>query len=165
MRAERIETESEATRLHLREVGGVRVVVLQGLECLFDEDELDELGRRLYRLVEEGCVVVVDLRGAQYISSGVVARLAWLHRRLGNAHGRLLICGLTPLILHLFRLCGLDRVLEISTEDAELVVDRWMKGLASSDGHPYPSHDHRVATIPRPHCIPAHRAPTPAQLD
>jgi hypothetical protein len=40
-----------------------------------------------------------------------------------------------------------------------------MKGPAFNDGRPCPSHDHREATIPRPHCIPAHRAPTPARLD
>src|SRR5271166_4183220 len=98
MRVDRGKSTREGTRLHLWETGGLPVADLEGLEGLFDEEELSALGHQLYRLVDEGAVVLVNLRGVQYVSSGVIARLASLHRRLQGTQGRLLICGVNPFL-------------------------------------------------------------------
>ena len=130
MRSDRMERSCEGPRLKLWKTGGLAVADLRGTEALFDEEELNVLGQQLYGLVDDGEVVLINLRDVQHLSSGVLARLAVLHGRLKRAQGRLLICGICPSLRDVLRQCRLDQVFEISSGDAEAVAANWAQGTA-----------------------------------
>ena len=137
MRADPMKTVSEANRLRVERIGAFPLACLVGLEDVFDEEELDELGRQLHGLVDETGVVLVSVRGAERLSSGILARLVMLHRRLRGARGRLLICGVSPFLREVLRQCRLDRVLELFTEEGETLANRLAEGW-ERDSQPLP---------------------------
>lgn len=73
---------------------GDLVVVSFTVPQLNEEENIEQLGRELFALVEQfGCrKVVVSLRGVDYITSSAIGKLITLHRKLHRNDGRLVLC-------------------------------------------------------------------------
>ncbi len=73
---------------------GDMVVVSFTVPQLNEEENIEQLGRELFALVEQfGCrKVAVSLRGVNYITSSAIGKLITLHRKLHRNEGKLVLC-------------------------------------------------------------------------
>jgi anti-anti-sigma factor len=67
--------------------------------------------------------ILINLHGVEYASSSLLANLAWLHRRVFEAHGFLRLFGLTPIFRDALRICSLDRIFEIHDTQADALAE------------------------------------------
>lgn len=66
------------------------------------------------KLAREGQTrIMLNLAGVQYVSSSLLASLAWLHRRLTTSQAFLKLYGLERILHDSLRICGLDRTFAI----------------------------------------------------
>jgi anti-anti-sigma factor len=104
----------------VRVVAGSRVVDIMHAEVLLAEDAIRELGTALHGLVEEGSTrLLLNFEGIRYMSSDVLATLARLHLRVERMQGRLGLFGLDPVLRDMLRICRLERVFDIYTDERE----------------------------------------------
>ena len=63
---------------------------------LDEEQNIEELGRSLYQLIDQHGFrrIAVDLSATPFITSGVLGKFITLHRRLHRVDGQLVLCGL-----------------------------------------------------------------------
>ena len=108
-------------RLRVRTVERTAVVCFEDAEMLFEERAVHTVGRELHRLIEdEGHTrLVVNFAGVRYLSTEVLAILAGLQRQLDPVRGSIVLCGLDPLLRDMLRITHLERVSEVSGDEAE----------------------------------------------
>jgi anti-anti-sigma factor len=115
-------TESKAlARLRVRSIERTALVRFADTGILFDEETIRSVGAELDRLiVDEGHTrMLLNFAGVQYMSGSMLGRLAGLRTKLPPPKGHIQLCGLEPLMRDLLRISGLDRVLEVCTDEAE----------------------------------------------
>jgi anti-sigma B factor antagonist len=105
----------------MRTVERTAVVRFEDAEILFEEGAVHAVGRLLHGLIEdEGHTrLVVNLTGVRYLSSEVLGILAGLQREVDPVRGRIVLCGLDPLLRDMVRITHLDRVFNIYSDEAE----------------------------------------------
>ena len=64
---------------------------------LTDEENIEQLGRELFSLVDQtGCrKLVLDMGGVRYLTSSVLGKLISLHRKVHRSDGRMIICNIS----------------------------------------------------------------------
>lgn len=64
-------------------------------EHLTDENNIEEIGRELFSIVDQfgKRKLVLNLTGLKMITSSVLGKLITLHRRLHRLEGKLVLCG------------------------------------------------------------------------
>lgn len=89
--------------LQLQEIGDLVIVRLMHDEFT-DEDNIEQLGRELFDLVEQfGCrKVILSLEGVRFLTSSVMGKLITLHRKIHRSEGRLVISDLSPTVEDIF---------------------------------------------------------------
>jgi anti-sigma B factor antagonist len=105
----------------VRTVERTAVVRFEDAEILFEESAVHAVGRELHRLIEdEGHTrLVVNFAGVRYLSTEVLAILAGLQRKVEPVRGRIVLCGMDPLLRDMVRITHLDRIFDICGEEAE----------------------------------------------
>jgi anti-anti-sigma factor len=84
----------------------------------FDADAIRNLSARFDSLFERGYNrLLLKLDGISYLSGAMLGLVAGLHQHAEHAQGRLGLVGLTPAMMELLRICHLERVLHIHTEE------------------------------------------------
>jgi len=105
-----------ADHKHLRveETGDVAVIHFRD-RWLKDFDQLEELGRELYELVETETPpkLVLDFSGIEFLSSSALGKFISLHGKLRSRGGSMRLCSLQPQILDVFLICRLDQLFDI----------------------------------------------------
>ncbi len=90
-----------------------------------DDDQLEDLGAELSRLVdEEGCQKMVLNLGpheVQCLYSVLLAKLVHLQRRLEGHGGGLALAQVTPHVRELFRVTNLDRLFRFYPDQAAAI--------------------------------------------
>lgn len=68
---------------------------------LSDEDNIEQLGREVFALVDQfGCLkVVIDLHAVQYLTSSVLGKLITMHRKLHRQDGSFFLCHVSKTVL------------------------------------------------------------------
>jgi len=66
--------------------------------------------------------VVFDLSDLDLINSALTARLIAVNKRVRAANGKLVLCGLCPIVLETFRGSRLDRVFSIAGDEEAAVA-------------------------------------------
>ena len=108
--------------LRVRTVERTAVVRFEDAEILFEESAVRTVGRELRRLIEEGHTrLVVNFAGVRYLSTEVLAILAGLQRKVDPVRGRIVLCGMDPLLRDMVRITRLDRFFDICDEEAEAI--------------------------------------------
>ena len=92
------------------EAGDAQVVSLEGTRL--EPESLDAAFEAAGLLI--GARLVIDFREVQDISSAALARLIRLKREAGALRRKLVLRGVNPSLLEVFRLTRLDRVFEIA---------------------------------------------------
>jgi anti-sigma B factor antagonist len=90
---------------------------------LMDPMLLEEIGRELYRLVddEDRRKLVLDFEKVQYLSSQAIGIILTLNKKLGALkNSKLVLCGVGPKLMELLKITRLDRILTVkpTQEDA-----------------------------------------------
>jgi anti-anti-sigma factor len=108
-------------RLRLRVVPRTAIIRLEDVEFLIDEGIIRELGQHFERLIKDDghSRLLINLGGVRYLSSTMLAQLAWLGRRVQPIGGQIQLCGLNPLLRDMVRVSHLDGVLDVCEDEAE----------------------------------------------
>ena len=89
-----------------------QVVAVEGEIDIFTAPEFKA---HIAEAIDAGCaVVVVDLAATTFIDSSSLGVLISSHRRLDQRNGRLIVACDVPAVLKMFKITGLDEVLEIA---------------------------------------------------
>jgi anti-sigma B factor antagonist len=89
---------------------------------LMDPVQLESIGARLYRLVDEEDKrgIILDFAQVEFISSQFIGILLTLHKKLGEVKGgKLVLCGVGPRLSELIKITRLDRLLTIKPSRGE----------------------------------------------
>ena len=110
-------------RLEVKEVDGSTVVHFCEKQ-ITDPLEIEELGRELYRLLEEGnCShLLLDFSAVEFLSSSALGKLLSLNHKAKLRQAKLRLCGIRPEIMEVFHICHLDRVLDICDTQADALA-------------------------------------------
>ena len=91
---------------------------------LMDPIILEEIGKELYRLVDEEDrrKLVLDFEKVQYLSSQAIGIILTLNKKLsGLKYNKLVLCGVGPKLMELLKITRLDRILTVKPTQAEAV--------------------------------------------
>ena len=109
--------------LEAEEVGEVTVVRFRGRH-IREEEAIRAVSRSLGRLVERDgrTRLLLDFAGIEHLASLIIAALLQLRDRTRKAGGRLALCGLRPDVAEVFRITGVDKVLNIYPGEQEALA-------------------------------------------
>ena len=91
---------------------------------LMDPLILEEIGKELYRLVDEEDKrrLILDFEKVQYLSSQAIGIVLTLHKKLSQLkHSSFVLCGVGPTLMQLLKITRLDKVLKIRPSQKEAV--------------------------------------------
>ena len=104
----------------VRPYGEVTIIEFLNAQWLYEDCDVEELGGSLLRLAREGhSRILLNLEGVQFATSAFLGNIVWLHRRVAKAAGFLRLYGLEPVVHQAFRICCLDRMLEIYDDEPQ----------------------------------------------
>src|SRR3954468_19598921 len=91
---------------------------------LMDPIILEEIGKELYRLVDEEDRrrLVLDFEKVEYLSSQAIGIVLTLNKKLSVLkHSKLVLCGVGPKLLELLRITRLDKILTVKPTQRDAV--------------------------------------------
>ena len=100
-------------------VQGVTTASLRATTVL-DSLVIEELGSALYELVDaQACrKIVVEFRGVTFLASQMLGVLVTLDYKARAIKGKVVLCGLQPKLMEVFKITGLDRRLSFAADEA-----------------------------------------------
>lgn len=105
----------------------INVISLRLPETM-DALEFDRLNESVLQLIDGRTSQpwVLDLAGVQYLGSAMLGMIVNVRQRVKSAGGRLVLCGMSPRLLEIFRTCSMERLFTISKTrpDALKVLSR-----------------------------------------
>jgi anti-sigma B factor antagonist len=106
--------------LDVEQLGDVTAIRFTTRTILGD-DAIGAIGQQLLGLVDSaGCRrFVLNLSNVESLSTAMIGRLVALHRRVEAAGGRLVLCGLGPFLMEIFRVLNLPEVAPIYRDEPE----------------------------------------------
>lgn len=107
-------------RLEISEGGDATVVRFRDRRIV-NVLEIDQVGKELYRLVEEGKHrrLVLDFADVDYLSSALIGKLIFLNAKVQARGGSVKLCSIRPEILDVFQTCKLDHIFSIYRDVAD----------------------------------------------
>jgi anti-sigma B factor antagonist len=91
---------------------------------LMDPLVLEEIGKELYRLVDEEDKrrLILDFEKVQYLSSQAIGIVLTLNKKLAALkNSKFVLCGVGPKLLDLLKITRLDRILTVKPTQKEAV--------------------------------------------
>ena len=103
--------------------GSVNVVDLT-LPHTLDIDEFDRLNDSILGLIrgEPEGQWVLDLSQLSYMGSAALGLLVNLRQQIKQSGGRLVLCGLSPQLVHIFKTCCMERLFRIVKTRKDAIV-------------------------------------------
>ena len=108
--------------LVVSEVDGVTFAQLRS-QSILDGVIIDDLGNALYALIDEQAVrkLVVDFRAVSFLASHMIGVLISLDQKARDIKGKVVLCGLKPKLMEVFKIMRLDKKLNFADDEAESV--------------------------------------------
>lgn len=102
------------------EVNAAHVVTLRLPEST-DSNEFDRLNDEMLEALDAHPAArwVLDVSGLDYMGSSALGLMVNVRQRVIKSKGRLVLCGLSPQLLRIFRTCCLERLFHIAKTRAE----------------------------------------------
>lgn len=103
-------------------VGDARIVSLR-LPTALDSNDFDRLNEDLLGMFDAHANSrwVLDVSGVAYMGSSVLGLLVNVRQRALQSGGQLVLCGLSPGLLRIFRTCCMERLFEIYRTQNEAI--------------------------------------------
>ena len=93
---------------------GDLTIVAVAINIVYHEAN-EELVKFFEKLVGEGSKkIVLDLAGTIYVSSLILASLVYVHKRVSDAGGALILCNIKEKVQEVLTMTNLDKVFEIT---------------------------------------------------
>lgn len=105
-------------RLEVEQIGDVTVVQFVDRKIL-DEQNIQTIGEQLFGLVdEEGWKqILLNFANVEYLSSAALGKLITLNKKVQQAGGKLVLCGISPQIIEVFEITKLDKFFKIMKDE------------------------------------------------
>jgi anti-anti-sigma factor len=105
--------------------GKAHVISLRLPESM-DSNEFDRLNEQVLEIFAEHAQPrwVLDMTGLNYVGSSVLGLLVNIRQRVMALQGQLILCGLSPQLLRIFRTCCMERLFKISKTRADAL--KWI---------------------------------------
>jgi anti-sigma B factor antagonist len=109
---------SSAANVLIQRIGDATVVTLQESRLL-ESQQLDALGRELYRLVDEmdRKKLVVDCTKVQFMASAAIGVFVNLQKKSAAIKGTLIICGLRKELMQVFEITKLTKLFKFAADE------------------------------------------------
>jgi anti-anti-sigma factor len=106
--------------LTVRHIDHVTVATLQERSIL-GTSIVDAIARELYKLPDLYRIreVVLDCTKVQFVASSMLGVLVALQRKVAQIGGRLVLCGVRPELMTIFRMMRLHKSLPIADDEAQ----------------------------------------------
>jgi len=98
------------------------VTVAQILSAnVLDAQQIDKIGKDLYKLADDEFIkrLVLDMQNVKHLSSGALGMLINLQRKTETTKGQLIMCGMRPQILQIFKLTKLEKLFKFEKDRNE----------------------------------------------
>lgn len=111
-----------ASGLVLSNYGGVTIVSFRERSIL-DGPVVDAIGKDLFALVDEQArqKIVLDFTEVRHLTSSMLGVLVTLHQKSRKIRGKVVLCGLQPNLMEVFKVTRLDSLLRFAEDEAEAV--------------------------------------------
>jgi len=93
-------------------------------ERIVDDIVIDAVGKQLYSLVERDghSRLLLNFSDVKFMASAVIAKLFTLHKKVKQAGGKLKFCCIDPDLRVVFKITGLEKMVEIY-DDEQTALD------------------------------------------
>ncbi len=110
--------------LVISKVEGVTVASLR-TASLLDEPTIDEIGRSLFELVDaQACrKLIVDFRAVSHLASQMLGVLVSLNHKSQAIKGKVVMCGLRPNLMKVFKITRLDKILTFADDESKALLE------------------------------------------
>lgn len=100
---------------------GVAQVISLRLPIAIDSNDFDRLNEELLTAfdTQRDGAWVLDVSGVTYMGSSVLGLLVNIRQRVLQSGGELILCGLSPGLLRIFRTCCMERLFHITRNQAD----------------------------------------------
>jgi anti-sigma B factor antagonist len=102
---------------------GLTQVINLRLPVALDSNDFDRLNEQLLATFDfhSNARWVLDVSGVAYMGSSVLGLLVNIRQRAIQSGGELILCGLSPGLLRIFRTCCMERLFEIRKTQADAI--------------------------------------------
>ena len=114
---------SVAPKIVVQKMWDVTIVDFQEARLL-EAQQIDAIGRELYRLVDEmdRKKLVLDFSKVQFLASAAIGILATLHKKSTAIKGTFIICGLRRELMKVFEIMKLTKVFRFAANEDEALA-------------------------------------------
>ena len=106
------------SRLLVENYAGITLVTFTDSSIL-DNATIDQIGKDLYRLVDEEKKqqVIIDFANVKFLSSHALGIILTLHKKAKSVNGSLSLCGVRRELMKIFTLTDLDKIFKFYPDD------------------------------------------------
>lgn len=114
---------STAPKILVQKMWDVTVVDFQEARLL-EAQQIEAIGKELYRLVDEMDVkkLILDFGKVQFLASAAIGMLMNLHKKSTAIKGTIIICSLRKELMKVFEIMKLTKVLKFAANEDEALV-------------------------------------------
>ncbi len=117
-----IVTMSNQNRISVKDVGDTAVVSFIDSKIL-DEANIQEMGRELFGLVENGRKqILLNFSKVEFLSSAALGKLITLDKKVKSSQGQLRLSNIRPEIYEVFAITRLNKLFEIHDDEADALA-------------------------------------------
>ncbi len=111
-----------ASGLVVTDVQGVKFATLRAASILTEAD-IDAIGEALYELVDKQACrkLVVDFRAVSFLASQMLGVLIALDSKAREIKGKVVLCGLRPKLMKVFKITRLDKRLIFANDETDAI--------------------------------------------
>lgn len=106
--------------LVLSQIENVTIVTFRSASII-DLPSVESIGRDLYTLVDDQAKrrIILDFSAVKFLSSQMLGVLIALQKKAKAIRGRVVLSGLRPELMKVFKITKLDKVLEFASDEAD----------------------------------------------
>lgn len=106
--------------LVINQTDGVTVVEIR-IGSLLEGVQIERVGRELYRLVDDmdRKKLIVDFSAVKFLASAMIGTLVALHKKAEAIDGKVVLVGLKPNLMKVFKITNLDKILNFAETESQ----------------------------------------------
>lgn len=114
---------SVAPKILIQKMWDVTIVDFQEARLL-EAEQIEAIGRQLYRLVDEMDVkkIILDFAKVQFLASAAIGVLMNLHKKSTAIKGTFIICGMRKDLMKVFEIMRLTKVFRFAANEDEALA-------------------------------------------
>ena len=108
-----------SSSLVLSQIENVTIVTFRSASII-DLPSVESIGRDLYTLVDDQAKrrIILDFSAVKFLSSQMLGVLIALQKKAKAIKGRVVLCGMRPELMKVFKITKLDKVLAFASDEA-----------------------------------------------